>query len=148
MSIYVEYRAICLFLLGIFWATGLSGCQKPLSDHRTPIDRVVDGDTVWAEGVKYRLIDLDAPEQHNNPSHGFKCEAERIHAEAATARAKELLLDQPIRILTEGKPDRYGRTLAKLQLPDGRIFGDVLIAEGLAVRWTGEKHDWCAHLSQ
>ena len=38
--------------------------------------------------------------------------------------------------------DRYGRTLASISIGD-EDAGEHLIAAGLAVSWTGRRHDWC-----
>lgn len=46
---------------------------------------VVDGDTVRLEGMKIRLLDIDAAEP------GARCYAERILAARAAARLAELL---------------------------------------------------------
>ncbi len=38
--------------------------------------------------------------------------------------------------------DRYGRKLRAVKRR-GRSLGEVLVAEGLAERWTGRRRDWC-----
>ncbi|MBW8285754.1 MAG: thermonuclease family protein [Rhizobium sp.] len=38
--------------------------------------------------------------------------------------------------------DKYGRTLAQLSVGN-RDLGDILVAEGLARRWTGKRQPWC-----
>jgi len=41
-------------------------------------------------------------------------------------------------------PDRYGRTIALVQLPDGRDLGELLISRGLGRPYHGERrHGWC-----
>jgi endonuclease YncB( thermonuclease family) len=91
---------------------------------------VVDGDTVWLDGEKIRLVDIDAPELAG------RCEIERRLAIAARDRLVELLRERPADIVRTGT-DRYGRTLARL----GDV-GEQLIAEGLASRWP-QRRDWC-----
>lgn len=91
---------------------------------------VVDGDTLWWEGEKIRIADIDAPELHG------RCPAERARAIAARDRLIQLVNAHPVTITRTGT-DRYGRTLARL----GTI-GEQLKAEGLAVRWPNRK-DWC-----
>lgn len=92
---------------------------------------VVDGDTVWWEGEKIRLADIDAPEMRG------RCEAERARAIAARDRLVQLINADTVAIHRTGT-DRYGRTLARL----GTV-GEQLIAEDLAVRWP-RRRNWCA----
>src|SRR3954452_10822197 len=49
--------------------------------------QVVDGDTIQAHGVTYRLIGLDAPETGSRA----RCEAERTGGAAATFRMRQLV---------------------------------------------------------
>lgn len=91
---------------------------------------VHDGDTIWWQGEKMRLADIDTPELDG------RCQRERVLARAARDRLVVLLNERPVTPRRIGK-DRYGRTLA--------VIGDVgerLIAEGLATRWP-KRRDWC-----
>ena len=96
---------------------------------------VHDGDTVWIEGEKIRLADIDTPELDG------KCAYERRLALRARNRLKALLNAGPFDISRSGK-DRYGRTLAILHR-GGRSIGDQLVAEGLARTWSGRREPWC-----
>lgn len=100
---------------------------------------VVDGDTIWLEGVKIRLADIDTPEI-SRPS----CERERALGESAAERLRELLNAGPFDIATSGDrdEDRYGRKL-RIIIRDGQSLGEKLVAEGLANRWSGKKEPWC-----
>lgn len=91
---------------------------------------VVDGDTVWIDREKIRLLDIDAPEMRG------RCARESRLAIAARDRLVTLINSQGFTIERHGK-DRYGRTLARL----GNI-GETLISEGLARRW-GDRRGWC-----
>lgn len=91
---------------------------------------VVDGDTVWIEREKIRLIDIDAPEMKG------KCPAERAMAVRSRDRLVQMLRAQRVTIVRDGH-DRYGRTLARL----GDV-GQQLVREGLARRW-GDRRGWC-----
>lgn len=95
---------------------------------------VVDGDTLWWQGEKIRIADIDAPELHG------RCQAERALAIAARDRLAQLVNARSVTIARTGK-DRFGRTLARLSV-DGRSIGEQLKREGLAVRWPNRK-DWC-----
>ena len=101
---------------------------------------VVDGDTIWLEGTKIRIADIDAPEI-SRPA----CEAERIAGERATARLTQWLNADAFEMLPnpDGRDaDRYGRKLRVLSR--GRESAvDALVAEGVAGRWGGAGKAWC-----
>lgn len=96
---------------------------------------VVDGDTVWLEGAKIRLKDIDAPEVVGG------CESERLLSARAAGRLAELLGGGRIEIERHGQ-DRYGRTLGTLFV-NGADVGATLVAEGLARTWRGKRENWC-----
>lgn len=101
-----------------------------------PRDNCVhDGDTVWIEGEKIRLGDIDTPELNG------QCADERTLALRARNRLVELLNAGPFTITRSGT-DRYGRTIAVLQ-HSGRSLGDQLVDEGLARTWSGRREPWC-----
>jgi micrococcal nuclease len=90
--------------------------------------RVIDGDTVVIDGVKIRIERIDTPETWR-----ARCAAELALGQKAKARLSELLAGRDISY--EGKKlDRWGRTLGTVYA-DGEDVGEILIAEGLAVRW-------------
>ena len=101
---------------------------------------VVDGDTIWYQGTKIRIADIDSPEI-TRPG----CPRERQLGERATERLRELLnagsfsLDIP----PDGRAeDRYGRAL-RIVTRNGESLGEVLVREGLAARWGGPRRAWC-----
>ncbi|WP_379548332.1 thermonuclease family protein [Qipengyuania sp. DSG2-2] len=100
---------------------------------------VVDGDTIWANGVKIRMADYNTPEI-SNPG----CEAERRLGERATTRLTTLLNSGGVTIHQTGDRDTdvYGRALREVRV-DGRSVGDTLVEEGLAHEWEGYQRDWC-----
>ncbi len=100
---------------------------------------VVDGDTIKAPyGVTYRLLGFDTPE-----THFAKCDAERELGLAAKQRLEQLLATSEVKVLENGKTDRYGRSLANLTA-NGRDVGEILIGEGLARPYNGKKRaGWC-----
>lgn len=103
--------------------------------------RIVDGDTFWADGVKYRLDGIDTPEIHKDPRSGYRCAAELEWGLVAKDRARELLTEQ-ISITVTGE-DYFGRTLARVTLPDGRDYGAVMMAENLAEEYPVAPTFWC-----
>lgn len=108
-------------------ALAIALCPAPPAER---ITCVVDGDTVWIDREKIRLLDIDAPEMRG------RCERERRLARASRDRLAELMRTRRFTIEREGH-DRYGRTLARLG-----DLGEVLVREGLARRW-GDRRGWC-----
>lgn len=102
-------------------------------------DCVIDGDTIDYRGERIRMIDYDTPEI-SDP----KCASEYALGQRAKLRLLELLNSGTVDIRTSGArdTDKYGRKL-RLVLVNGRSVGDTLIAEGLAWRWEGRRHQWC-----
>jgi endonuclease YncB( thermonuclease family) len=99
---------------------------------------VVDGDTIWLEGAKIRIADIDAPETHD-----YRCSSEKQLGDRATKRLHDLLESGIISLRSiERDEDVYGRKL-RLVLVDGESVGDTLVREGLA-RWYGHgRRPWC-----
>ena len=99
---------------------------------------VVDGDTIWLEGEKIRIADINTPEV-SSPA----CATEARLAAQATRRLRELLNEGPFEVRREGRDeDRYGRKLRTIHR-GGQSLGDVLVSEGLAHAWKGRKESWC-----
>lgn len=100
---------------------------------------IVDGDTLWSNGFKIRIADIDTPEV-SEPL----CAAEKALGDRATARLIELVNAGPFEMqVWQGRDeDKYGRKLRVL-VRDGRSLGDILVAEGLARTWTGRRQPWC-----
>lgn len=99
---------------------------------------VVDGDTFWFRGEKYRISDIDTPE-----THGPRCTAEGELGAQATRRLQALMNDGPFSLEVEGRAtDRYGRAL-RVVTRGGQSIGEQLVTEGLARRWDGRRHPWC-----
>jgi len=100
---------------------------------------VVDGDTIWLDGEKIRIADIDTPEV-SEP----KCSSELVLGKRATDRMLELINDGPFELKAwPGRDaDRYGRKLRVL-VRDSRSLGDILVSEGLARTWSGRREPWC-----
>jgi endonuclease YncB( thermonuclease family) len=98
---------------------------------------LVDGDTGWELGVKWRLEHVDTPEL-TSP----ECQLEYQRALSARDRLRQLI-SAGYRIEWSGSSDRYGRALVRITLHDGRDAGDALLGEGLAQTWPNRANVWC-----
>ncbi|NCP11238.1 MAG: thermonuclease family protein [Sphingomonadales bacterium] len=99
---------------------------------------VVDGDTFWLAGEKYRFAGIDTPE-----THPARCADEQARGDAATLRLQALLNAGAFSLVSiDRDTDRYGRKLRDVTR-GGVSLGDVLIAEGLARPYAGGRRSWC-----
>ena len=99
---------------------------------------VVDGDTFWFAGDKYRIADIDTPE-----THPARCAEEAALGKAETSRLHEWLNDGGFTLESAGRDaDRYGRKL-RIVTRGGTSVGSVLVDEGLARPWEGRRRPWC-----
>jgi endonuclease YncB( thermonuclease family) len=103
------------------------------------INCVVDGDTIWMDGVKIRIADIDTPETHPP-----RCAAEADLGGRATRRLQDLLNAGPVTLEPiERDEDRYGRKLRRI-MRGGKSLGETLVAEGLARSYRGgPRSGWC-----
>lgn len=107
------------------------------------VEKVIDGDTFICSGQKIRLIGIDTPESRINPH----MEKQKSLGDKKTILhygnlAKEFLKS----LIPSGttvkleydvqRYDRYGRILAYVWLPDGRMLNEVLLKEGYAMLYT------------
>ena len=117
--------AIHLGYLLVLWAAAVA---IPVSAEEVRVRWVADGDTVRLEdGRRVRLLGIDAPET------GGRDGRPQYFAREAHARLQELVLSTRVRLELEDQgQDRYGRVLAWLYLPDGRMVNEMLVAEGFA----------------
>lgn len=99
---------------------------------------VVDGDTFWFAGEKYRIADIDTPETHPP-----RCAEEAALGKAATERLRRWLNEGAFSLESSDRDtDRYGRKL-RIVTRGGASVGDALVGEGLARRWEGRRRPWC-----
>ncbi len=99
---------------------------------------IVDGDTIWMNGTKIRIADINTPE-----TTGAKCPQERALGDRATRRMMALLNQSPFAMRAGLRDeDRYGRKL-RIITRGGQSLGDQLVAEGLAEPWQGRRKNWC-----
>ncbi|MBD8555582.1 thermonuclease family protein [Rhizobium sp. CFBP 8762] len=100
---------------------------------------MVDGDTGWQNGKKWRLLDIDTPET-SRP----ECKAEGHTGKAALNRLAGLMANG-YQLQYSGSKDRTSdrRDLVRIRLHDGRDAGEVLIQERLAQPWPNTGNIWC-----
>ncbi len=99
---------------------------------------VVDGDTFWLHGQRYRIADIDTPE-----THGPRCAAEGALGARATGRLQDLLNAGPFTLESADRDvDRYGRRL-RVVTRGGTSIGGMLVDEGMARPWEGSRRPWC-----
>lgn len=82
---------------------------------RSRVARVVDGDTLeMTDGRTIRILGIDTPETVA-PGQPVEC-----YGPEASAFAKRKLLSRDVTLVgVRSQPDRYGRTLANVQTPEG-----------------------------
>lgn len=100
---------------------------------------LVDGDTGWQDGIKWRIQGIDAPEMDDKA----ECDSEREKATASLRRMVDLMADGYV-VKASGRKDKYDRALVDVVLRDGRDAGRVLMAEGLAQGWPNQGNVWCS----
>lgn len=96
----------------------LAATVEPTRSIVTTIDRVVDGDTLIAGGISYRIASIDAPEK------------DQAFGEDATAFLRGLVSDTQVTIIDRGK-DRYGRLIADASI-NGISLAELMIENGFA----------------
>ena len=101
------------------------------------VEKVIDGDTFLCSGERVRLIGVDTPESSLN-RRAFKQKefGTPIEVLSLGARAKAFV----VRLIPPGtrvrlefdieRRDRYGRLLAYVYLPDGRMLNEVILMNG------------------
>ena len=104
--------------------------RPPASAHGAVVTHVSDGDTITLSDVgKTRLIGIDTPEVFG------QTECFGRTASAFTKRVLAVGTHVEYRLGVE-QHDRYGRSLAYVWLPDGRMFNGMLAEEGYATPLT------------
>lgn len=110
-----------------------SGCR---------VARVIDGDTMdmdCGQGVeRVRLVGFDTPEKFSP-----RCREEYVRALEAERHLAALVREGDVRAKRRGV-DRYGRTLARVQVGKKDVAAEM-IAAGLARPYSGGlRRGWCA----
>jgi len=130
-------RWTLLVVLALLLASSAGVCAKEL---RGKVQWIYDGDTVKVAGIgKVRLLGIDAPEHEDSPRDRYylrqgisrknlrRIARKALHFNIETAKGRTVRL-----LLDHDKRDRYGRLLAYVVLPDGRMLNRVLLEKGYA----------------
>ncbi len=129
-------------LLYLSLALALPACaEQPTPPLQGTVIWIYDGDTLKIDTVgKVRLIGIDTPERENSQrdryliDKGISAARQRQIYQLAKEFNIKQVKDQEVTLSLDDSPrDRYGRLLAYVHLPDGRLLNRVLIEQGLAV---------------
>lgn len=120
----------------LFLSLTLPAFAMPICGNGKRINCVVDGDTLWLNGEKFRLLAIDTPEM--GPP---KCRAAAPLAAPARDRLADFMDQGTIGIERNGV-DKFGRTLATISI-GGQDVGALLLSEGLARVYVPGEAPWC-----
>lgn len=105
-------------------------------DREKRVTCVVDGDTIWWNGIEGRFKKIDTPEIKG------RCARERRLAQIATEALVDLLNEGVTNIDVDGE-DRYGRKIIEVTTHRGDV-GPNLIKGGYAMPYGDrDKQKWC-----
>jgi len=115
--------------------------EAPSPPLQGTVSWVYDGDTLKIDPIgKVRLIGIDTPERENSKrdryliKQGISAARQRqIYQLAKDFNIKHVKGLKVTLSLDNSPRDRYGRLLAYVHLPDGRLLNRVLIEQGMAV---------------
>lgn len=115
------------FILFILTAISLVSCSQGYT-----VGRVIDGDTFIimyrGQQTKVRLIGVDTPEAYD-----YKDVRKERGGDAASTYTKSLIEGRDVTLeFDHVMYDKYGRLLAYVYLPDGRMLNALLIQKGYA----------------
>lgn len=141
MSPFVRVAAICVAVLIALPAQALTFEKCVPGQKRSATETcVVDGDTIWLDGVKIRLKDFDTPEPQTNIC-GGRSEIDLAHR--ASDRLIELLNTNDWSIEYFGwDSTQEKRRLATIRV-NGVDVGQTLVSERLARWWPDGEEWWC-----
>lgn len=124
-----KFLVAVLAVTGVTAGVGIAASTSSSSD--AVVTRIVDGDTIQAtldgRDTTVRLLNIDTPETED-PNVDVEC----LGPEAAARLAALLPVGTTVELgFDEERTDRYGRTLAGVYDPEGRLVNAELAREGL-----------------
>jgi len=146
---------VSLTLLGLYALAEERAPYHALTEAGCRVGFVYDGDTVellcGTATQTARLVGFDTPETRSpgcpqEAALGLRAKL-RLGDLVTQAQGGGALQGQGDVLLDNRGFDKYGRRLVAMQI-GGRDVADMMIAEGLAVAYSGEARiDWCARLA-
>jgi len=135
----ISYAIFFVLALESFCSTAsaLEMCRRGMD--RETKTCLVDGDTIWLAGIKYRLQGFDTPEPQTGVCGGDR---EKRLAAKASSRLLKQLNDNAWSLETSGKLGGNRRVLATIRI-GVRDVRDILIEERLARKWPDRLKWWC-----
>lgn len=134
------FRLLLCLSLGLILALP-ARASEPMAPLQGMVKWIYDGDTLEVEGAgTVRLIGIDVPEKEASRRDRYLADqgvsparqrraslaAREFNIKRVKGRQVWLVLDEPPR-------DKYGRLLAYVYLPDGRLLNRLLVEQGMAV---------------
>ena len=133
-------RRLAALGVALVASTVLASATRVGAASRVPgrVVSAIDGDTITVrlDGavVTIRLAGIDSPET-KDPRVTVQCFGKEAAARTATlVRGAAVSVETD---LTQPRPDRYGRLVAFVYLPDGTMLNERLLAEGFATEYAG-----------
>ena len=129
-------RRLILLTCLLLFASPLSAAEL-----RGTVSWIYDGDTLQIDGLgKVRLLGIDTPETRASKrdrfyQKNFTIAPKRLRSIARQAKRFNIktVKGKQVRLLSgQTRKDKYGRLLAQLYLPDGRLLNRVLLEKGFA----------------
>jgi len=135
----LHYLLALLLFAALLWPVIAPAGEA--ADLRGKVEWIDDGDTIVVAGIgPVRLIGIDSPEKKDSERDRFfvklggNGEILRRIAEEALQFNIRLVKGKEVRLEMDHEPrDAYGRLLAYVTLPDGRLLNRVLLEKGYAV---------------
>jgi micrococcal nuclease len=134
------HRLSVTLLLLIVLPLGIAA-GSDAADLRGRVEWIHDGDTIEVAGIgQVRLIGIDTPERKDGERDRFFVKLggngkilRRIAEEALKFNIRQVK-GKEVRLEVDHEPrDTYGRLLAYVTLPDGRLLNRILLEKGYAV---------------
>ena len=132
MRIRAGFYFFIIVLCGVWLLSPFESC---LAEKKAFVRYVIDGDTiVLRNGTKVRYKGINTPEIPHKDSPG------EPFGWKATKRNRKLVQNKYVTLVQDDeKRDRFGRLLAYVFLPDGRMVNEILVREGMAFMCLSKK---------
>ncbi|MBI5102033.1 MAG: thermonuclease family protein [Nitrospirae bacterium] len=130
----ITILSVFSLLYGLFSQSGTEGGKKAESQRKglIRVEKVSDGDTIsvvlGGRSENVRFIGIDAPELGQRP-----------WGKKAVEHLREIIRGSSGNVVLEYdivSRDKYGRLLAYVRTPDGRLINELMVRDGYAVLFT------------